>query len=113
MSKTDKTDPFWVYIMRYGVEVHNHERGECDIEEWTPGTSFTNRWLRNRCWKTSDGIHYRNSYAGSDYSPRYTANRMERGARAKLRADCKKALYDPDHEIEPYRHRHGAAWYDW
>ncbi len=33
MSRTNKTDPFWVKSNRYGRERHEHRDGVCDIAE--------------------------------------------------------------------------------
>lgn len=43
MSRTDKTDPYWVKAQRYGVVRHNHVSGVCEV-------STERRWWHPTCW---------------------------------------------------------------
>lgn len=46
MSKTDKTDPYWVKEMYERVEYHDHRNGVCDIDEYIFGGRHT--WGQRR-----------------------------------------------------------------
>ncbi|MFF2198204.1 hypothetical protein [Streptomyces sp. NPDC058157] len=41
------------------------------------------------------------------------ANRRERVARMRLRVQARRALWDPETVIEPYRTRHQEHWHSW
>ncbi|GLX21273.1 MULTISPECIES: hypothetical protein [Streptomyces] len=57
-----------------------------------------------------DSWRYCCAFAGSLSE---AANLEERTARARLRAVARKALFDPETVIEPYRTRYQAHWHSW
>lgn len=105
MSRTDKTDPYWVRVTRYGIEHHNHERGPCDLHEWKPNLGW--RYNYAHCYRALDWRE-----GQSFYSTRtaWAANYYERSERNSVRMALRKYMDDDD--IPDYRHRHGALWWD-
>ena len=61
MSKTDKTDPFWVKLMRGDLaseEVHDHRDGVCDMPSDADAYHWA-AWQRPRCYRSFvyTGVH--------------------------------------------------------
>jgi len=61
MSKTDKTAPFWVKLMRGDLEteeLHDHTDGPCDLPDRTMKDAWT-RPHKTRCYRVFvySGVH--------------------------------------------------------
>lgn len=59
MSKTYKTDPYWVYPLRedkhkgmHVEEMHDHSKGPCDLPAEIPKDGSA--WLDTQCWYRMD-----------------------------------------------------------
>ena len=114
MSRTDKTDPWWVKKNRYGIEHHNHENGVCDgVDNVT-----SNGWWSVDCGKT-----FADSWRGEYYNycvgpmPKDARRHDRKQRRAADRKAMQDALYDPEgwEDTVPLNHRHGVyggGWWD-
>jgi hypothetical protein len=115
MSKTDKTDPYWVKCLKYGTEVHNHIDGECRFEDVNV---LMMNW-RARPWPAAPCellAGYRGRRYMTDASLWARAGRVkeiagfdEAKARNKLRGLLKSDCIE-DVDVVPFRHRHNACW---
>jgi hypothetical protein len=114
MSKTDKTDPYWVKVERYGVEHHDHRNTDCTMDDYLPYVWPRTPWLsRQTCYKDLTWGDMQTAFA-SHKDPWNSPNKLERGIRARLRADMAEARKLDDYEdldIPPYQPRHGASWW--
>lgn len=114
MSRTDKTDPYWVRLNAYGREDHDHRNGVCDLDAFDPcGAPYG--WRHRTCGLRLPAGDEPSQTYWSTASVGYAANRTERAARGRLRTqlvEARKLVDRGDVDIEPVRHRHGVLW-DW
>jgi hypothetical protein len=125
MSRTDKTDPEWVKLNRYGHESHDHTHGECDYRPrnnhhrswWPRERAYSPRFRHTFTWaikpRCDDEQPYRAYYDSNWYwrpkGVRWEANRMHRAERQRVRM----ALRTGEEDIAPYRPRGAAMWHYW
>ncbi len=122
MAHTDKTDPYWVKVVRYGREEHNHTRGVCD---YVPGAMHTSNYPRTEStYRMVDGTErtWRRTHLpacadqGYWHEPIWFARCKSGGQRRKYenrldRRRTRQALSQGEDEIAPYRPRNSAmAW---
>lgn len=121
MSKTDKTDPYWVKRFIYGEIRHNHSKGECRYEtidslKASGVMSGSYRWSDAPC-EFYAGYRSRKYLANAALWGRHgcikeKAALQESRARAQTRKSLREALKgDVEAVVEPTRHRHNAVWY--
>lgn len=120
MSKTDKTDPYWVKgndpTQRARTEYHDHSTGDCDIADAKGREVF---WYSRsgNCgynipyYRWNDGFY---SNAVGRWAKAEKKIR-EGSARTKLARDRHELVKLSRDEIENYdvinpRHRHGVLW---
>jgi hypothetical protein len=115
MSRTDKTDPYYVKTHRYGIEKHNHSRGECDYDEneFAHGASKFPRWrYGNTCTRSvwePRGQYWKNFSRPS--AVHHEATRQHRAKRRKVKAQIHHEKYE---EIDNHGTERGdAEWVCW
>ena|SRR5215211_7696615 len=120
MSRTDKTNPYWVKLEQEPssrVEHHDHRRGVCDIDEYDPKHNQYISYWHNHCHYK---LRYVNMYWFFNVKPgvKHIRPYHVRTERAKMRnklADWKKSTLEDiyDDEFGNYQHRHSAQWEAW
>ena len=101
MSKTDKTDPYWVKLHRYGIEDHDHRYGDCDYDPNHSLHDDTRTW-RSRDYHYPDCskiMPYRSYGYGDKWFPHPKAlggerTRQNRVARRTVKAQLHHGDYD-------------------
>jgi hypothetical protein len=116
MSKTDKTRPYWVKLhddYRVRIEIHNHEDGICNFDEW-----YTKKdvWPR-KCGYTVSYYGWNEGFFARGPARWLKAEVKEYygSERGNLRKDIHNMLKLSREDVEDYdvinpRHRHGALW---
>jgi hypothetical protein len=99
MSRTDKTDPYYVKLHRYGVEEHDHINGECDYDPdenlHDPGNWRARKYTWRSCTKTQPNASYtRNNWFARPKAVRIVANYQHRSERRKVKEMLAKGEYD-------------------
>ncbi len=116
MSKTDKTDPYWVKKYRYGDIEHN-----CHGKECVPEKFGSRSWRKSyqqgvTCFYRIPGRYaYQIALCGRGGKGYWEhANSRERAARNQTRMSLRQIQLTGDDEIDvvPTKHRH-SAWWDW
>lgn len=108
MSRTDKTDPYWVKVERYGIEDHDHRNGVCDYEI-SSKEKGSPRWKYQSCEDTmSGGWAYSSRYDERASVVKWWSNYFERSNRRETKRLLRKGDYD---SIAPYKNRHSAGWH--
>lgn len=115
MSRTFKTDPTWVKLRRDHKarrEVHFHENGECDFDEYIKRECS---WWPRHCGYTVSYYGWHDGFFARP--PRGRSYRQEHEGR--MRAGLRKAKHEilklsredmEDYDIKSYQHRHSALW---
>jgi hypothetical protein len=115
VSKTDKTNPFWVQIKQnpeLQKEVHDHRNGICDLK------------FRDQPWRDRYSCNYYVSYyskngrkifgrcSAAEQSYRNEANGSARTQLRNTMSELRKmSLNDVyDHDVKNPHHRHQALW---
>jgi hypothetical protein len=115
MSKTYKTDPYWVKLRKKRVarrEIHDHRDGLCDFDEAIKQTRF---WPR-KCGYTVSYYGYNDGFFEVRSRWIKAEIALSRGAeRAKLRKDRDELLKldienMQDYDVVNPNHRHAANW---
>lgn len=111
MSRTDKTDPWWVRVP-YEPEKfetwHHHERGYCDIENFAQSQRTRVRTLASNCsyWPT-----WRRNDSQSFFNPPSKARSIARRIWwHRERQRTRLALLAGRYEDLDGRTRHGVLW---
>lgn len=112
MSKTDKTHPYWVKLHRYGIEQHDHRKGECDYDPdenaHDPSGYSVGRFYRG-CGKAQpDWTWYKNAWFPRPGAMRYEQKRQHRVARARVRDLIAHERYEDIDNHGTYRNN--AMW---
>lgn len=122
MSKTDKTDPSWVKLLRPSPvrrTIHNHQHGICDLVP--PRANYWRAPFHggDYCYYTVSYYGWNNGFYGRGPARWLKAEvRQRHGAtRAKLRKDVQEMLKLDSEGIEEYdvinpKARNSALW-DW
>jgi hypothetical protein len=96
MSRTDKTDPWFVKLHREGVEYHDHSLGVCDFDRdfYKHDHDRLSRW-RNRCGlEQSDWSYTKNPWFDQPKAVRQESKRQNRSERRRVRQDIHHGRYD-------------------
>jgi hypothetical protein len=89
MSRTDKTDPYFVKLHRYGVEEHDHRTGICDYDP------DENAHDPGNCSKTQPiQRYYADGWFERPKSVQIEANYQHRSERRKVKEMLAKGDYD-------------------
>ena len=123
MSKSDNTQPYWVRInfdTEDRIEVHNHEHGVCDLNNYDPKKHhFISYWHQHCHYRLNRVVGYwgnRGGLPGGAAAPyRQEKVRHERASWRNKAADLKKMSLEDiyDDEFGNYQHRHSALWEAW
>jgi hypothetical protein len=116
MSRTRKTDPYWVKLRKRKSarnEIHNHEDGICNFEE-----AITEPYLwPHKCGYTVRYYGYNNGFFEIRSRWLKSEIKLSHGAaRARLRKDKHEMLKLDmadlvDYDVVNPNHRHGAIWH--
>lgn len=118
MSRTYKTDPYWVKIKKSKIakEYHDHSLGECDFDP-NPGRKCFYWKTKNNCGYTISYYAYHGGFWARGYASwLHSEIKADNGsARTELRKDVtemKKLSFDDikDYDVVNPRHRHSAIW---
>lgn len=120
MSKTDKTQPYWVKLAQNPddrKEFHNHQRGICDIDNFNPKRNNYFTYRLNHCYYKLRKVNEYWIFNGRPHVKHYRPYHV-RAERAQLRNKIHNWLkmnfediYDD--EFGNYQHRHSALWEAW
>jgi hypothetical protein len=121
MSRTHKTDPYWVKLSRPSrirKEHHNHEKGICDLTEPTQGNWRVTFRRGKYCYYTVSYYGWNEGFYGRGAGSWFRAELAETNGsnRAKLRKDIHEMLKLDFEGIEEYdvinpRARNAALWW--
>jgi hypothetical protein len=116
MSRTHKTDPYWVKLRKKKSarrEIHDHTDGICNFEEATR----MYRWWPRKCGYTVSYYGYNDGFF--EIRSRWLKSEIKlshHAARAELRKDRHEMLkLDKDdlidYDVVNPNHRHSAIWH--
>lgn len=93
MSKTDKTTPFKVILVRDGVVTHDHRAGrECDFDQFDPKRP----WHTHCGYRLNMSWHRQERYFGRPRRAASIEDTLERQARHKVNRTLKDVGRDFD-----------------
>lgn len=118
MSKTDKTNPYWVQLRQNPAireEHHNHANNVCDLDISNLDCYTWRITRRARCTYSFKGKY---CYTLKYYDWRGTwfesyVDEYNGGERARVRMashEIRKLTDYEDYDFPNYQHRHGARW---
>lgn len=95
MSRTDKTDPYFVKLHRYGIEDHDHSTHKCDYDPNENLHKNTRHRHWNSCSKQQRCVHYYNdNWFGQPKAYREESIRQHRVSRRKVKSLLHKGRYE-------------------
>lgn len=121
MSKTYKTNPYWVKVNKAKTsklvkEYHDHRNNPCDLDMYSGGPRCF--WWQRREQKCGYDVSYY-GYRGGFYSRPRRGKEISNIMEGSMRAGWRKAKHDllkldrdavEDYDVKSYQHRHSALW---
>lgn len=95
MSRTDKTDPYFVKLNRYGVEHHDHRSGTCDYHSVPKQGTSQRPWSSGVCERRMPHEYWWDSNLwGQAAAVRQESTRQNRVERRNVKAALASGDYD-------------------
>jgi hypothetical protein len=116
MSHTDKTDPYWVKVARYGHEEHDHRDGVCELADGTAPKEFWWRFGWRSCHRELG--EYSSYWFGAYGAEQDFRRRDERAARTawrNYRDEIMQWSIEDLEDVDPpfVNHKNNARWWAW
>lgn len=110
MSRTDKTDPYYVKLHREGVEQHDHRHGVCDFDRdfYKHDHDSLSRWRNNCGLQQSYKNYYDDGWFSQPKAVRQESKQQNRNDRRRVRQDIAHGRYDD--LVKQQTGRNNANW---